>query len=243
MAGLMRVLTKGATVGSKMTTDLYDEGYWERGEGSNYSRYGNDPHWPATIDTLKAALPANVVAGSWLEVACAKGYFVLEARARGLNVVGVDLSEYAISKALPEVQPHVRVGTVLDLPYGDGEFDVLVAWEFMEHIPEEDLGRAVREMLRVTRPGAYLIYRIGISDPSPAVSGATYEQHDHSHFHEVPSSWWRDDFASRGWDHLSDVEVALNTAHAGVDWVGRFFAYRTPLYPSRQTLDAGWSVH
>lgn len=208
---------------TRMSTDLYGEGYWERGVGSNYHEYGNDPHWPQTIDALKASLPVDLVVGPWLEVACAKGYFVLEAKRRGLDVVGVDLSEYAISQAPGEVKPYVQVGTVLSLPFGE-EFGVLVAWEFMEHVPQEDLDDALDEMARVLLPGGMVVLRIGTADPDPRFTG--YAERDHSHFTEMPSPWWRARFEARGWVRVPDVEAALNEAHADIDWVNRFFAYR-----------------
>jgi SAM-dependent methyltransferase len=43
------------------------------------------------------------------------------------------------------------------MPFGDDEFDVVVAAEVLEHIPQAAREPALREMLRVLRPGGRLI--------------------------------------------------------------------------------------
>jgi SAM-dependent methyltransferase len=52
----------------------------------------------------------------------------------------------------------VRVaGRAQEMPFGDGEFDVAIAAEVLEHIPPEGREPALSEMLRVLRPGGRLI--------------------------------------------------------------------------------------
>jgi SAM-dependent methyltransferase len=48
----------------------------------------------------------------------------------------------------------VVVGDALALPYSDGAFDVVIASEILEHVPE-DRG-AIAELVRVLRPGGSL---------------------------------------------------------------------------------------
>ena len=48
----------------------------------------------------------------------------------------------------------VTVGTILDMPYDDGEFDVVLASEILEHVPEDD--RAIAELVRILAPGGIL---------------------------------------------------------------------------------------
>jgi SAM-dependent methyltransferase len=47
------------------------------------------------------------------------------------------------------------VGDVQELPFDDGEFDVAVANHMLYHVP--DLDRALRELVRVLRPGGRLV--------------------------------------------------------------------------------------
>jgi SAM-dependent methyltransferase len=63
------------------------------------------------------------------------------------------------------------VGSVLDIPMGDGDFDGIICTEVIEHV--EDPQSAVRELLRVTRSGG-LMYLT-----APMSWGLHYEPHDY----------------------------------------------------------------
>ncbi|MDE1875180.1 MAG: class I SAM-dependent methyltransferase [Patescibacteria group bacterium] len=55
----------------------------------------------------------------------------------------------------PELKPDV-VGSVLELPFADGSYDVVCAFEVLEHIPFESFGAAVAEMTRVARSRVFI---------------------------------------------------------------------------------------
>lgn len=71
-------------------------------------------------------------------------------------VTGVDSAfERTEDKANPRL---TRVeGTATELPFDDDAFDVVLSLEMMEHLPAGARAPALREMLRVTRPGGRLV--------------------------------------------------------------------------------------
>ncbi|HEY8581492.1 MAG TPA: methyltransferase domain-containing protein [Capillimicrobium sp.] len=71
-------------------------------------------------------------------------------------VTGVDPAfERTGDKANPRL---TRVeGTATELPFADASFDVVLSLEMMEHLPAEAREPALREMLRVIRPGGRLV--------------------------------------------------------------------------------------
>ena len=82
------------------------------------------------------------------------------ARTLRLDVTGVDVDPEQIQAAEARGQglPNARFMTVdgTELPFEDGEFDIVATNKVMHHIPNwED---ALAEMLRVLKPGGYLIY-------------------------------------------------------------------------------------
>ncbi len=100
---------------------------------------------------------------SVLEFACgsANDYraFVEHGLARFLDYRGVDLTPRNIANArrrCPGVQ--FEVGDVLDLPSPDGSFDVVIASDLFEHLPVEDMERALDEAGRLARRAVVLTF-------------------------------------------------------------------------------------
>lgn len=93
-----------------------------------------------------------------LDAGCGVGYGTAFLAERARRAVGVDLSEEAIAYASGRyAAPNVEfaVGDLLALDLRDGEFDVVCAFETIEHLPQPK--RFVREARRVLREGGVLI--------------------------------------------------------------------------------------
>ena len=99
-----------------------------------------------------------------LDVGCGTGYFArLLARAVGPEglVVGVDASEDMITHARRVARHRTNcqflLGTAESLNFPPEHFDVVVTSLFMHHLPADLQPVALREMLRVLRPGGTLL--------------------------------------------------------------------------------------
>jgi ubiquinone/menaquinone biosynthesis C-methylase UbiE len=89
-----------------------------------------------------------------LEVGCGMGELAEQLGKDGLDVVAIDLSQRMVELARAR-GVDVRVGDVQDLPFGDSEFDVVIADWVLYHVPDLDL--ALREIVRVLEPGGHLV--------------------------------------------------------------------------------------
>lgn len=72
---------------------------------------------------------------------------------------GIDLSDKMLARADIElrrigISPDLRQADILSIPYDDGSFDFIMAAHVLEHLPEPQ--RALREMVRVLKPGGML---------------------------------------------------------------------------------------
>jgi len=76
------------------------------------------------------------------------------ARDTGAEVVATDLSPRMVELAR-ERGMDARIADVQALPFGDGEFDVVVAAWMLYHVP--NLDQALAEIARVLRPGGRLV--------------------------------------------------------------------------------------
>lgn len=109
--------------------DKYVAGYAERGHGMN--------------------LVADIGAGHRCPF---RKYVAAESRVR---IVGVDISQEAMNDNTDLDEKRVA-DVVEDLPFADGEVDLLVSRSVLEHLP--DVERFVANSARVIRPGGYSIH-------------------------------------------------------------------------------------
>jgi 2-polyprenyl-6-hydroxyphenyl methylase/3-demethylubiquinone-9 3-methyltransferase len=110
-------------------------------------------HWIAAARARlvpRARLPGAVL----LDVACGGGLLGPHLAGLGYRHIGVDLSPTAARVAADHGVDVVR-GDALQLPFGEGVFDVVVAGEVLEHVADHE--RAVAEACRVLRVGGTLV--------------------------------------------------------------------------------------
>jgi len=169
---------------------LYDEGYYH-GVNSGYPSDGYErahttfAHW---VEHLARCYPAG---SRWLDLGCAYGYLVADARAAGFRAVGVDVSAYALARvaaAAPTVAGCVARGVLEHLPFADASFDVVSAFDVLEHVVDPEA--ALQEIGRLLRPGGVLVG----ATPDPLL----FDRHEPTHFSERPPAFWIDRLLALG---------------------------------------------
>ncbi|WP_319798886.1 FAD-dependent oxidoreductase [Nitrobacter sp.] len=101
-----------------------------------------------------------LVAGS------ASGELVGALRDRGIDAVGIENNRAIHAMTPAALQTFNRFGSILDMPFADGQFDFVYETSLC-HVPESRTLRAVRELNRVVKTG--LIFGSVTSDMNPAV--------------------------------------------------------------------------
>jgi ubiquinone/menaquinone biosynthesis C-methylase UbiE len=89
-----------------------------------------------------------------LECGCGTGLILERLTRFAKRAVGVDLSPGMLERAR-ERGLEVHEGSITDLPFDDASFDVACSFKVLAHV--QDVGRALREMARVTRPGGFVL--------------------------------------------------------------------------------------
>lgn len=112
-----------------------------------------------------------------LDLGCGVGTYALEFAKMGNQTVGIDFSETLISFAnklreemmVPQSQCKFILGDVSKPFFSDGEFDLIVAGDIIEHLPDPVLKATITECLRILKKGGTLFihtysYKIRLSN-------------------------------------------------------------------------------
>jgi SAM-dependent methyltransferase len=133
---------------------------------------------------------------SVLDAGCGNGNVVREFLACGKDAIGIELSHRAVQDNCPDLLEQGRVlnGSLTDLPFQDGQFDLVFSSEVLEHLTEQEAGLAAKEMVRVCKKHLFMTISLRPS------------QHNNAyHITIKPRSWWEDLFCSQGCVVLRDV--------------------------------------
>lgn len=117
-----------------------------------FSRYMDKARWTSVwhqVDEVVKLQP-----GSVLEIGPGPGLFKAVATRFGVNVETLDVD--------PELEPD-HVGSATQMPLADDSYDVVCAFQMLEHLPYEKSLQAFSEMTRVSR--RYVV--ISLPDAKP----------------------------------------------------------------------------
>lgn len=136
---------------------LYGREYFDGPREQGYGGYRYDGRWiPVARDIVAHwnLKPGDRV----LDVGCAKGFLVkdLMAVCPGLEVFGLDISEYALMTCEPEVVGRLHLGNATRLPFPDDAFQTVLAINVLHNLDREDCIRAVREIERLAPGRGYI---------------------------------------------------------------------------------------
>jgi SAM-dependent methyltransferase len=159
----------------------------------------------ATAAHLLDLIAAQVPSGRLLDVGCGHGLLLDEARSRGYDTVGLELSRSAARHAREELGLDVREAPVEGFADADG-FDVVVLADVLEHL--DDPVAAVDRCAGLLRPGGALC--VVTPDPSSAtarIAGRRWWGFVPAHACLLPRATLRELLAARGLVISTDVPL------------------------------------
>lgn len=125
--------------------------YWDGDRRVNYGGYRYmEGRWEKVARAL--AEHYGLKAGSKvLDVGCGKGFqlFELTRVVPGIEVYGIDISEYAIEHCQEEIRDRLQIGNATSLPFPDKHFDLVFSITTLHNLHNYDLDKALREVERV----------------------------------------------------------------------------------------------
>lgn len=140
------------------TARLFGHAYFDGARDTGYGGYRYDGRWvPVAKDIVRhfGLKPGDRV----LDVGCAKGFLVkdLMAICPGLEVFGLDISEYALMHCEPEVVGRLHLGSAKSLPFPDNSFDAVLSINTLHNLERGDVLKALGEIQRLSGGRAYVV--------------------------------------------------------------------------------------
>lgn len=136
----------------------YGYDYWDGDRKFGYGGYKYDGRWKKVVGPLiehYGLKPGDRV----LDIGCGKGFLLYDMiqALPGIEVAGIDISEYAAEHAMPEVKPFIHVGNAAVLPFENNSFDVVISINTLHNLYCYDLEKALREIERVGDRHKYIV--------------------------------------------------------------------------------------
>ena len=131
--------------------------YWDGDRRYGFGGYKYDGRWftlAKEIAEYYSLKPGDKI----LDVGCGKGFMLYEwTRAvPGIQVAGLDISQYAIDHAKEEVKPFLVQGHARQLPFPDKSFDFVYSNTTLHNLYCYDLDKAIREIERVGKKNKWI---------------------------------------------------------------------------------------
>lgn len=126
--------------------------YWDGERRFGYGGYSYDGRWrPIAHDIARhyGLRPGDRV----LDIGCGKAHLLYEftQTVPGIDVTGIDVSQYGLAHAKEEVRDKLCLGSATELPWPDQSFDLVISLNVFHNLRIFELKRAVQEMERVGR--------------------------------------------------------------------------------------------
>ena len=161
--------------------------YWDGERHLGYGGYRYDGRWRNVAEHM-AAHYGLTEKSRILDVGCGKGYLLYEFTQLlpGIEVFGLDVSDYAIKNAKPEIRENLIQGTAASLPWPEGHFDLVISLTTLHNLYAFDLHKALGEIERVSKGHSYLVVEAYRSEAEKA--NLLYWQLTCRAFH-TPDEW------------------------------------------------------
>lgn len=124
-----------------------------------------------------------------LDVGCGTGHLVKSLRSFGIEAYGVEISKDALEMVDTSVKEFVKYGDIVDLPFKDNEYDVVITFDVLEHIDKEKLPKAISELIRVAKN--HILNKIYTKENTYMT---TFHSKDFSRVSIFSKNFWKDIF-------------------------------------------------
>lgn len=190
------------TIEQRLEARKFGMEFFDGNRDQGYGGYIYDGRWAAVakdfIEHYHLTSSSRV-----LDVGCAKGFLLFEITKLlpGIEVIGIDISEYCIENAMPELKGRLFICSADNMPFKQNEFDLVISINTVHNLPFEACLKSVID-----------IENIGKNKYIQVDSWRNVEEKESFRMWQVTGGFYDID---RNW-------VPLGTAFSVMGWI-RFF--------------------
>jgi SAM-dependent methyltransferase len=188
-------------------SQIFNSQYFDIAYGEDYERRNPRYKWRSFLRKILKFRSC----GNLLEVGCAFGLFLEEAREH-FTCTGSDISDYAVSQARKLLPDDVLLYSgELDQIDIHLRFDVIACFDVLEHIA--DLNTALDNIEHLLNPGGLLVFTVPVYD-GPVGRLVQKMDQDETHIHKEGRDFW--------------LKLLNSTAFNTIYWAGvwRYFLFK-----------------
>lgn len=185
---------------------LFNAYYYAHDCGEPYLR---NEVWLNRFAVFAKRIHLDIQPATVLDAGCALGLLVEVLRKTGIEAWGIDISEYAIQNAHPEIRDYCQVGSIT-APFPLPHYDLIVCIEVLEHLPKEEAEKAIANLCQHSDDILF--------------SSTPNDYQEATHFNVQPSEYWVELFARNGFFRDVDYDASYITP-----WAIRFRRQETSL--------------
>lgn len=136
----------------------YGFDYWDGDRKFGYGGYRYDGRWKPVaqkiVDYYHLESGQKV-----LDVGCGMAHLLYELKQvrPGLEITGIDISQYALEHAKDEVRKQLYYAPAQEIPFGDNSFDLVISLATLHNLKIYDLKKAIQEIERVSKENSYIM--------------------------------------------------------------------------------------
>lgn len=137
----------------------FDKNFFDGERKYGYGGYNYNPRfWTEVVKDFKDYYELRD-GSKILDVGCGKGFMVYDFLKLNSNfdIVGIDISDYAIKNCKKEVRKNLKVASCDDLPFEDDTFDLVISINTIHNLEKDGCSKSLREINRVSKKNKFII--------------------------------------------------------------------------------------
>lgn len=136
----------------------FDYNFFDGERKYGYGGYCYDGRWEKVAENMinyYGLKPGNKI----LDIGCGKGFLLYEFKKLlpELEVIGIDISTYAVEHAKTEIKDFIKLGQAEKLEFPNASFDLVISLATIHNLPIFQLKKAVQEIIRVSKKNSYIM--------------------------------------------------------------------------------------